>query len=111
MKKKLTIKFTVNILILLLIFLAILFLFFRVFYLDFKEKTFEDAKNNIELSIDNFTNKLENKIISYDENSINEYLQNIKNTDFISNVKIEYKRFLFSKDNLIFKANSFSDTS
>ena len=111
MKKKLTIKFTVNILILLLIFLAILFLFFRVFYLDFKEKTFEDAKNNIELSIDNFTNKLENKIISYDENSINEYLQNIKNTDFISNVKIEYKRFLFNKDNLIFKANSFSDTS
>ena len=100
-----------NIIILSLIFVGILFLLFGMFFSDFKEKSFLNAKNNYELNIDKYTNKFENKAILFDKLSINQYVKDVKNTDFIKDVKIDYKRYLFNKENLIFQTISFDDTS
>ena len=89
-----------NIATLLLILLSILTLLFWLFFTDFKEKAFINAKKDYELNIDKYTNKLENKIVLFDNKSIQEYIKDVKNTDFIKDVKIRYKRYLFDKENL-----------
>lgn len=111
MLKKYLTRTIKNIIILSLIFLAILSLLFWLFFSDFKEKTFLSAKNNYELNIDKYTNKLEDKILLFDKISVDEYTSSIKNEKLFNNVKIKYKRFLFNKENLIFQTKSFSDTS
>ena len=105
MLKKIKFRIIKNITILLLIFVGFLFLFFWTFFLDFKEKAFINAKNNIELNVDKYTDKLESKIILFDKISVNQYIKDIKNTNFISNVKIKYNKILFNKESLIFQTN------
>lgn len=111
MQKNIKVRIIKNITILILIFVSILFLFFWSFFLDFKEKAFINAKNNIELNVDKYTDKLESKIILFDKISLNQYIKDIKNTNFISNVKIKYNKILFNKEALIFQINGFNDTS
>ena len=111
MKKNIKIRIIKNITLLILIFVGVLFLFFWSFFLDFKEKAFINAKNNIELNVDKYTDKLESKIILFDKISVNQYIKDIKNTNFISNVKIKYNKILFNKESLIFQTNDFDDTS
>lgn len=111
MLKKIKFRIIKNITILLLIFVGFLFLFFWTFFLDFKEKAFINAKNNIELNVDKYTDKLESKIILFDKISVNQYIKDIKNTNFISNVKIKYNKILFNKEALIFQTDGFNDTS
>ena len=67
MLKRIKFRIIKNITILLLIFVGFLFLFFWTFFLDFKEKAFINAKNNIELNVDKYTDKLESKIILFDK--------------------------------------------
>lgn len=100
-----------NIILLLSIFTGILFLLFWLFFSDFKERAFLNAKNNYELNIDKYTNKLEDKILLFDKTSVNQYVSDIKKTDFVNNVKIKYKRILLNKDNLISQAKAFNDSS
>lgn len=111
MLKRINFRIIKNITILLLIFVGFLFLFFWTFFLDFKEKAFINAKNNIELNVDKYTDKLESKIILFDKISVNQYIKDIKNTNFISNVKIKYNKILFNKEALIFQTDGFNDTS
>ncbi|AXX89266.1 hypothetical protein CKA55_07105 [Arcobacter suis] len=111
MLKKIKFRIIKNITILILIFVGFLFLFFWTFFLDFKEKAFINAKNNIELNVDKYTDKLESKIILFDKISVNQYIKDIKNTNFISNVKIKYNKILFNKEALIFQTDGFNDTS
>ena len=111
MQKNIKIRIIKNIATLILIFVAILFLFFWSFFLDFKEKAFINAQNNIELNVDKYTDKLQSKIILFDKISINQYIKDIKNTNFISNVKIKYNKILFNKESLIFQADGFDDNS
>lgn len=111
MQKNIKIRIIKNIATLILIFVGILFLFFWSFFLDFKEKAFINAQNNIELNVDKYTDKLQSKIILFDKISINQYIKDIKNTNFISNVKIKYNKILFNKEALIFQTNDFDDTS
>ena len=111
MLKKIKFRIIKNITILLLIFVGFLFLFFWTFFLDFKEKAFINAKNNIELNVDKYTDKLESKIILFDKISVNQYIKDIKNTNFISNAKIKYNKILFNKEALIFQTDGFNDTS
>ncbi|MDD4330140.1 MAG: EAL domain-containing protein [Aliarcobacter sp.] len=111
MQKNIKIRIIKNITLLILIFVGVLFLFFWSFFLDFKEKAFINAKNNIELNVDKYTDKLESKIILFDKISVNQYIKDIKNTNFISNVKIKYNKILFNKESLIFQTNDFDDTS
>ena len=111
MQKNIKIRIIKNITLLILIFVGILFLFFWSFFLDFKEKAFINAKNNIELNVDKYTDKFESKIILFDKISVNQYIKDIKNTNFISNVKIKYNKILFNKESLIFQTNDFDDTS
>ncbi len=111
MLKRIKFRIIKNITILLLIFVGFLFLFFWTFFLDFKEKAFINAKNNIELNVDKYTDKLESKIILFDKISVNQYIKDIKNTNFISNVKIKYNKILFNKEALIFQTDGFNDTS
>jgi EAL domain-containing protein (putative c-di-GMP-specific phosphodiesterase class I) len=111
MQKNIKIRIIKNITILILMFVGILFLFFWSFFLDFKEKAFINAQDNIELNIDKYTDKLESKIILFDKISVNQYIKDIKNTNFISNVKIKYNKILFNKESLIFQTNDFDDTS
>ena len=111
MQKNIKIRIIKNITLLILIFVGILFLFFWSFFLDFKEKAFINAKNNIELNVDKYTDKFESKIILFDKISVNQYIKDIKNTNFLSNVKIKYNKILFNKESLIFQTNDFDDTS
>ena len=100
-----------NIATLLLVLLGVLTLLFWLFFIDFKEKAFINAKKDYELNIDKYTNKLENKIILFDNKSIEEYIKDAKNTDFIKDVKITYKKYLFNKENLVFLSGNFTDSS
>ena len=111
MQKNIKIRIIKNITLLILIFVGILFLFFWSFFLDFKEKAFINAQKNIELNVDKYTDKLESKIILFDKISVNQYIKDIKNTNFLSNVKIKYNKILFNKESLIFQTNDFDDTS
>ncbi len=100
-----------NITVLLLILLSILTLLFWLFFTDFKEKAFINAKKDYELNIDKYINKFENKTILFDNKSIQEYIKDAKNTDFIKDVKVTYKRYLFNKENLVFLSGNFTDSS
>ena len=60
-----------------------LFLLFLLFFSDYKEKAFNSAKNNYQLNIDKYTTKFEDKAILFDKLSIDGYIKEIKNTDFI----------------------------
>ena len=100
-----------NIGIVLSIFVGVLFLLFLLFFSDFKKTAFASAKNNYELNIDKYSTKFEEKAILFDKSAINQYIKEIKNTDFIVDVKINYKRFLISKENLIFQTSTFDDNS
>lgn len=111
MKKKIITRTIKNIILLLSILLSVLFLLFGLFFSDFKEKAFFNAKKDYTLNVDRYTNKLENKIILFDKVSVEEYVKDAKDTDFIENIKIKYKKYLFNKENLIFQTKSFSDTS
>lgn len=111
MKKKIITRTIKNIILLLSILLSVLFLLFGLFFSDFKEKVFFNAKKDYTLNVDRYTNKLENKIILFDKVSVEEYVKDAKDTDFIENIKIKYKKYLFNKENLIFQTKSFSDTS
>ena len=111
MQKNIKIRIIKNIGTLILIFVAILFLFFWSFFSDFKEKAFINAQNNIELNVDKYTDKLQSKIILFDKISINQYIKDIKNTNFISNVKIKYNKILFNKESLVFQTDGFDDLS
>ena len=74
---------------LILIFSFILFLFFGLFFNDFKEKLFINAKNSYQLNIDKFTKKLEEKVILFDKESIELLVSDAKGTGFIQNIKIK----------------------
>lgn len=100
-----------NIAVLLLILLSILTLLFWLFFADFKEKAFINAKKDYELNIDKYINKFENKTILFDNKSIQEYIKDAKNTDFIKDVRVTYKRYLFNKENLVFLSGNFTDSS
>lgn len=111
MQKKILTRTLKNIGVLTLIFFGIFFLLFWLFFTDFKEKAFINAKNSYELNIDKYTNKLEDKILLFDKIAVEDYAKDIKKTEYFNNVKIVYKKFLLNKENLIFQTKSFSDTS
>lgn len=111
MKKNTLSRLVKNTLILFSSFFAILFLLSWLFLSNYKEKAFHYAKNNYELNINYYTNKFNEKLILFDKDSIKDYFSKIKETEFIQDVKIEYKKILFSKENLVFQTKSFSDTS
>lgn len=100
-----------NIGMVLSIFIGVLFLLFLLFFSDFKKTAFNNAKNNYELNIEKYSTKFEEKAILFDKSTINQYIKEIKNTDFIVDVKINYKKFLISKENLIFQTSTFDDNS
>jgi EAL domain-containing protein (putative c-di-GMP-specific phosphodiesterase class I)/GGDEF domain-containing protein len=111
MQKSVMTRTVKNITVLLLIFFSITALIFWLFFSDFRDKAFNNAKNSYELNVDKYTNKLENKIFLFDKYQISQYLDEIRNTNFIGNVKIKYKKFILNKENLIFQSKSFSDNS
>ena len=90
MKKKIITRTIKNIILLISILLSVLFLLFGLFFSDFKEKAFFNAKKDYTLNVDRYTNKLENKIILFDKVSVEEYVKDAKDTDFIENIKINY---------------------
>jgi EAL domain-containing protein (putative c-di-GMP-specific phosphodiesterase class I)/GGDEF domain-containing protein len=111
MKTKTIPRLLKNTFILFSSFIVIFFLLSWLFLSNYKEKALQYAKSNYELNIDTYTNKFDSKLILFDKNSIQEYLENIKKTEFIQDVKIEYLKILFNKESLIFQTKSFSDTS
>ena len=111
MKKNIINRALKNIIFLILIFSFILFLFFGLFFNDFKEKLFINAKNSYQLNIDKFTKKLEEKVILFDKESIELLVSDAKGTGFIQNIKIKLDKYIFDKDTLIFQTKTFNDTS
>ena len=100
-----------NITVLLLILLSILTLLFWLFFADFKEKAFINAKKDYELNIDKYINKFENKIILFDNKSIQEYIKDAKNTDFIKDVSVkEIKKFTMTSQYGILIGLKYQDT-
>ena len=111
MKKNIINRALKNIIFLILIFSFILFLFFGLFFNDFKEKLFINAKNSYQLNIDKFTKNLEEKVILFDKESIELLVSDAKGTGFIQNIKIKLDKYIFDKDTLIFQTKTFNDTS
>lgn len=95
----------------LLTFLVSLIFLFSLFFNDFKEKALMNAKEDYELNIEKYTAKLDDKIVLFDKVSIEQYIKDAKSTDFIKDVKIKYKKYLFNKENLIFQNRVFNDSS
>lgn len=111
MRNKAIFRTLKSVILLISILFGILLLLFGLLFSDFKEKAFFNATKDYQLNIDKYTNKLETKILLFDKNSIDEYIKEAKNTEFIENVKVQYKRYFFNKENLIFQTKSFSDVS
>ena len=111
MKIKTISRFLKKLFLLFLSFIIILILLSWLFLSNYKEKALHYAKNSYELNIDTYTNKFDSKLILFDKNSIQQYFEDIKKTDFIEDVKVEYSKILFNKESLIFQTDSFSDTS
>ena len=111
MRNKAIFRTLKSVILLISILFGILLLLFGLLFSDFKEKAFFNATKDYQLNIDKYTNKLESKIFLFDKNSIDEYIKEAKNTEFIENVKVQYKRYFFNKENLIFQTKSFSDVS
>ena len=111
MRNKAIFRTLKSVILLISILFGILLLLFGLLFSDFKEKAFFNATKDYQLNIDKYTNKLESKILLFDKNSIDEYIKEAKNTEFIENVKVQYKRYFFNKENLIFQTKSFSDVS
>lgn len=110
--RKINITRTVkNILLLLSIFLFFLVLLFGLLFSNFKEKAYINAKKDYELNIDRFTNKFEDKILLFDKLSIEDYIKDARNTNYIKNIKIKLNKYFLNKENLVFQTKSFSDTS
>ena len=110
--RKINITRTVkNILLLLSIFLFFLVLLFGLLFSNFKEKAYINAKKDYELNIDRFTNKFEDKILLFDKLSIDDYIKDARNTNYIKNIKIKLNKYFLNKENLVFQTKSFSDTS
>ena len=110
--RKINITRTVkNILLLLSIFLSFLVLLFGLLFSNFKEKAYINAKKDYELNIDRFTNKFEDKILLFDKLSIEDYIKDARNTNYIKNIKIKLNKYFLNKENLVFQTKSFSDTS
>jgi EAL domain-containing protein (putative c-di-GMP-specific phosphodiesterase class I) len=98
-----------NFVILVVLFIAMLLLSSVLFYSSFKEKTFESAKFQYETQIKYFSELITKKIVLTDMESIFELTDEVNKSDYIKNVKIDLKRFVFSKDTLLFKTPSFND--
>ena len=110
--RKINITRTVkNILLLLSIFLSFLVLLFGLLFSNFKEKAYINAKKDYELNIDRFTNKFGDKILLFDKLSIEDYIKDARNTNYIKNIKIKLNKYFLNKENLVFQTKSFSDTS
>ena len=80
--------------------LNIIFLF-CLFFNDFKEKTFINAKKDYELNIERYTAKLEDRILLFDKMAIEQYIKEATSTNFIKDVKIKYKKYLFTDSALL----------
>ena len=100
-----------NIIIILLMFIAVIFLLFWFIFFDFKENAFNNAKTNYDLNIDKYTNKFKESTFLFNKTLINEYKKDALNTSYISNIKIKYNKILLSKENLIYQTNNFSHSS
>ena len=100
-----------NIIFPLLVFLVSLIFLFCLFFNDFKEKTFINAKKDYELNIERYTAKLEDRILLFDKVAIEQYIKEATSTNFIKDVKIKYKKYLFNKESLISQNRIFNDSS
>ena len=111
MQKNIISRTIKNISIILLMFVADLFLLFWSIFFDFKENAFINAKTNYELNIDKYTNKFKDPTLLFDKTLLNEYRKDALSTSFISNIKIKYNKILLSKESLIYQTNNFSHSS
>jgi EAL domain-containing protein (putative c-di-GMP-specific phosphodiesterase class I)/GGDEF domain-containing protein len=111
MQKNIISRTIKNISIMLLMFMAVLFLLFWFIFSDFKENTFVNAKTNYELNIDKYTNKLKEPTLLFDKTLIDEYRKDALSTAFIRNIKIKYNKILLSKENLIYQTSNFAYSS
>ncbi len=107
----LSLKAFKNVVFPLLAFLVSLIFLFGLFFNDFKEKSFINAKKDYELNVERYTTKLEDRILLFDKVGIEQNIKEAKNTNFIKDVKIKYKKYLFNKESLIFQNRIFNDSS
>lgn len=107
----LSLKAIKNVVFPLLAFLVTLIFLFSLFFNDFKEKSFINAKKDYELNIERYTAKLEDRILLFDKVGIEQNIKEAKSTNFIKDVKIKYKKYLFNKESLIFQNRIFNDSS
>lgn len=111
MFSKSTKKVIRNIILLSSIFLLILFFTVWSFFSDFKTKSEQYSNINYELNVDKFNDKLKEKIILFDKDSIMNINTNIKNSNYIKDIKIIQKRYFFDKNTLLFQTKNFNDSS
>ena len=111
MQKNIISRTIKNISIILLMFVAVLFLLFWSIFFDFKENAFINAKTNYESNIDKYSNIFKDPTLVFDKTLLNEYRKDALSTSFISNIKIKYNKILLSKESLIYQTNNFSHSS
>lgn len=110
--KKISLKRSLkNITILLVVFILILLLFFLLFFNDYKNSAFLNSQNDYELNIDKFTSLFEKRALLYDKPYIENIFQSAVSTDFIKAVKVDFKKYLFNKDTLVFNTQNFDNYS
>lgn len=88
-------------------FIAVFLLFFN----DYKNSAFLNSQNDYELNIDKFTSLFEKRALLYDKPYIENIFQSAVSTDFIKAVKVDFKKYLFNKDTLVFNTQNFDNYS
>lgn len=96
--------------VLLILFFNILFVVFSLlFYSDYKSNLLNIAKNNYELNINYFNERFKEKLLLFDNQGIATLKSNVNSTKYISDVKIEYKKYLIGTHSILHHTNSLGD--
>lgn len=111
MSSKNTKKILKNFIILILIFSLILFFTIWSFFSDFKNKNEEYSKTYYELTVNNLNEQIKEKILLFDKESLEKIYTDIKNNNYIKDIKIKQNRYFFNKDTVLFQTKSFNDSS
>ncbi len=96
--------------VLLILFFNILFVVFSLlFYSDYKSNLLNIAKNDYELNINYFNERFKEKLLLFDNQGIATLKSNVNSTKYISDVKIEYKKYLIGTHSILHHTNSLGD--
>lgn len=104
-------KVAKKIVLLILFFNLLVILFLMLFYFDYQNKSITSAKNDYLLNINYYDERLKEKLLLFDNQGISDLKNRIISSKYIKDVKIDYNKYLFGTQAILFHTNSLGDSA